>query len=243
MIDLHCHFLPGIDDGPETMAESLLLARMAVEDGITHTVLTPHIHPGRYDNDKVSIDKVFQTYKQKLSDKEINLNVRMASEVRISMEMLQLIAEDKVPFLGELDGYKILLLEFPHSHILSGSEKMVDYLLSRNIRPLIAHPERNKDVLRDLKKIEPFVKMGCLLQLTAGSVAGQFGSAVQQRSEEILRANWAHIIATDAHNPKNRPPVLMMGQRAAADIVGDKQAFDLVDTNPRSIAFPQVVAH
>jgi len=243
MIDLHCHFLPEVDDGPETMAESLLLARMAVADGITHTVVTPHIHPGRYENDKASINQAFQSYKQKLSSEEINLDVTMASEVRISMEMLPLIAEGRIPFLGELDGYKVMLLEFPHSHILPGTDKMIDYLLSRHIRPLIAHPERNKDVLRDLKKIEPFVKMGCLLQLTAGSIIGQFGSAAQQRSEEILKADWAHVIATDAHNCKNRPPVLMAGQKAAADVIGEKLAFDLVDTNPRAIIFPQTVAN
>ena len=235
MIDLHCHFLPGIDDGPELMAESLLLARMAVADGITHTVVTPHIHPGRYDNEKASIEQVYLSYQEQLKKEDIKLHLGMASEVRISMEMIPLITEGRIPFLGELDGYKIILLEFPHSHILPGSDKLVNYLLKQNIRPLIAHPERNKDVIRKLDKIEPFVKMGCLLQLTAGSVAGHFGAAVQQRSEEILKSGWAHVIATDSHDPKNRPPVLMAGQLAAAEHVGEEEAFKLVDTHPRAI--------
>ena len=235
MIDIHCHFLPGIDDGPESMAEAVLLARMAVADGITHTIVTPHIHPGRYDNEKASIEQGFHAYTQKLQEEGIALKVGMASEVRISMEILPLIAEDKIPFVGELDGYKILLLEFPHSHILPGSDKLVDYLLQRNIRPLIAHPERNKDVMRKVEKIEPFVKMGCLLQLTAGSVAGHFGSIAQQRSHQLLEAGWAHVIATDSHDPKNRPPILKAGQQAASEIVGDEEAFKLVDTHPRAI--------
>ncbi|MBQ0789204.1 MAG: hypothetical protein KBT50_01195 [Cycloclasticus sp.] len=235
MIDMHCHFLPGIDDGPELMAESMMLARMAVEDGITHTVVTPHVHPGRYENDKASIKKVFNLFKEQLRIEGINLHVEMAAEVRISMEMLPLIEQDKIPFLGELDGYKILLLEFPHGHILPGSDKLVNYLLQRNIRPLIAHPERNKDVIRQLNKIEPFVRMGCLLQLTAGSIAGHFGLQSQQRSHEILNAGWAHVIATDAHNSEHRPPILKAGLNAATELIGEEAAFKLVDTNPRAI--------
>jgi len=239
MFDIHCHFLPGIDDGPQTMAESLLLAKMAVADGITHTIVTPHIHPGRYENDKASIDKIYRQFKDKLKEEKIALEVGMAAEVRISMEILPLIAEGKIPFIGELDGYKIMLLEFPHSHILPGTDKMVDYLLKRNIRPLIAHPERNKDVIRKFEKIEPFAKMGCLMQLTSGSIAGDFGEAAQERSHQILNAGWATVIATDSHDPKHRPPVLMKGQEAAAQLVGHEEAKNLVDTNPRSIAGSQ----
>ena len=243
MIDLHCHFLSGIDDGPTSMEESLVLARLAVADGITHAVVTPHIHPGRYENDKASIESVFRLFKEQLSIEGIALHVEMGSEARISMELLSLMADNKIPFLGEIGGYKILLLEFPHGHILPGSDKLVDYLLKQKIRPLIAHPERNKDVIRQLSKIEPFIYQGCLLQLTAGSITGQFGENAQQRSHEILKEGWGHVIATDAHNSKNRPPCLKAGYLAAADIVGADAAFKLVDTNPRAIISSNFIEH
>ena len=116
MIDLHCHLLPGIDDGPQTLDESLQLARIAVKNGITHSVVTPHILPGRYDNDSDSIAAVFERFREALRVEQIPLQVAMAAEVRLDPEIIGMIAENRVPFLGEINGYKIILLEFPHGH-------------------------------------------------------------------------------------------------------------------------------
>ncbi len=239
MIDIHCHFLPGIDDGPQSMTESLELARMAVVDGIHTTVVTPHIHPGRYENDREIIESVFGKFKQALIAEKIPLKIGMAAEVRISMEMVEMLENDQIPFLGEYEGKKIILLEFPHSHILPGSEKMVDYLLNRDIRPIIAHPERNKEIIRDLKKLKPFIDRGCFLQVTAGSVAGYFGENAQIRSHEMLKAGWVTVLATDAHDSKYRQPVLQEGLDAAAAVIGFDNARLLVNENPGALVSQQ----
>ncbi|WP_372836061.1 tyrosine-protein phosphatase [Pontibacterium sp.] len=235
MIDLHSHLLPGLDDGARTLSESLQLARIAVADGIEHMTLTPHIHPGRYENDISTIQPIFEAFQQALKDEFIPLTVSMAGEVRLSAEVLMLVAENKVPFLGRWDDKNVMLLEFPHSHIPPGSDKLVRWLLDRNILPMIAHPERNKDIVRDLDMIFPFVEMGCLFQLTAMSVVGRFGMGGRQRALEFLQRGWATVIATDAHNIEYRPPVLSESYIAAQAIIGENAANDLVYGNPRKI--------
>ncbi len=143
----------------------------------------------------------------------------IAGEVRISDELLLQIPQKKVPFLGEWRGKKVLLLELPHSHIPPGSEKLVKWLLNQGIVP-----------------INPFVEMGCLFQLTAMSVSGDFGRQSEQRSLQMLEKGWVTILATDAHNIKHRPPVLSEGFEAAKRIIGEVSARALVVDNPHMIA-------
>ncbi len=235
MIDLHCHLLPGIDDGASTMTEAIELAQVAVINGITHAVVTPHIHPGRYENDTRIISKVFDEFVEQLTAADIPLVLGMAAEVRISIEMVEMIADHRIPFLGELDGYSVILLEFPHHQIIPGAVNLVDILMEQKIRPLIAHPERNKDVIRNLDAIKPLIDAGCLLQITAGSLDGRFGEGPRQRSIEMLERDWAYLLASDAHNIRNRPPELEQGRKVAADIIGEEASWHLVNQRPAEI--------
>ena len=232
MFDLHCHMLPNIDDGPESLDEAVQIARIAVANGITHTVLTPHIHPNRYNNDRVSIHQAYKRFKQTLEYEGISLALTIAAEVRIGLETLHMIQEDLVPWLGYLNGYKLLLLEFPHSHIPIGSNRIIKWLLARKVRPVIAHPERNKHVIRDINKIEPFVHMGCLLQVTAGSLTGNFGPFAKKRALELLKRGWVFLLATDAHNTTVREPDLEPGRAIAETIIGARESWKLVSDNP-----------
>lgn len=235
MIDIHCHMLPGIDDGPEGLDVSLAMARLAVANGITETVVTPHIHVGRYANTRESLGKATREFQQCLQDNAIALRVRMAAEIRIGPELMTMVEAGQVPWLGSLDGYQLVLLELPHSHIPPGTDKLVKWCLQRNIRPVIPHPERNKDVIRDLEKIAPLVKLGCLLQVTAGAVAGGFGWAARKRARQLLKRGWVSFLASDAHNTRHRIPDLEPGRAAAAAIVGEEESWRLVRENPGKI--------
>jgi protein-tyrosine phosphatase len=235
MIDLHSHLLPGIDDGASSMEEALSLARIAVADGLTHMVLTPHVHPGRFDNHAQSIQPVFAAFEAALVDADIKLSVKAAGEVRLSAEVLAMCASNQLPFLGEWDGKRVMLLELPHSHIPPGSDKLVKWLLDRDILPMIAHPERNKGVMSDIAKLAPFLEMGCLFQLTAMSVTGEFGPQAKQMADEMLDKGWVTVMATDAHNCDRRPPILSKAVSAAAELIGDVEAKRLVWGNPAKI--------
>lgn len=232
MIDLHCHILPGIDDGPETMDEALELARMVVARGITHSVVTPHIQPGTWDNDRRIIQKTYEQFREALAQAGIDLKLGMAAEVRVCGEIMPLFMQEQLPFLGEWEGSRVMLLELPHGGIPVGTDKLVQWLIQRDVLPMIAHPERNKAIMRDLDKIEPFVDMGCLFQVTAGSLAGQFGGQAQDRAQAIIEEGWATILASDAHNRQHRPPNLDEGRAAAVRFLGEEVAQELVYDAP-----------
>ncbi len=236
MIDLHNHLLPGIDDGAPDLQTALALARIAVADGITHLVCTPHIHPGRYDNTPATIQSAHVQFVAALEQAGIGLQVATAAEVRFGAELMQGIAQGSIPFLGEWEGRKVLLLEFPHGEIPFAAERMTDWLLQRDILPMIAHPERNKGIMRAPSRLKPFIEQGCLLQVTASSVAGGFGPAAQAIAHDLLQQGLVTILATDAHNVDYRPPILSEGMEHAARLIGEVQAEALVLQTPWLIA-------
>jgi len=238
MIDLHCHLLPGIDDGPKDMDAALLLARQAVDDGITHAIVTPHIHHGRWENSIAGIAQAVAEFRLALKAADIPLTLGAAGEVRIGPEILSMLPANELPFLGSYEGKKVMLLELPHSHIPPGTDKIIAWLLKHNVLPMIAHPERNKDILRKFEKVEPLIELGCLFQLTAGSVCGQFGEGAQHRSEQLLERAVVTVLATDAHHVERRPANLRAGRDAAALIVGQEAAQALVYNTPLAIAAP-----
>lgn len=235
MIDLHCHYLPAIDDGSQSMAESLDLARASVADGITHAVMTPHIHFDRYENSRASVELATSQFQLALEDASIALKVYPAGEVRLTADIIDLLEQDELPFLGGLDGYRILLLEFPYGQIPVGTEKLLQWLLRNRVRPLIAHPERNKVILGNIETIYPFVEMGCMFQITAGSVIGAFGQGAQHTVKEMLEKNWVSVIATDAHNLLHRAPVLTQAKDWLINNGWSEMANELTCTVPARI--------
>jgi len=235
MIDIHCHLLPAIDDGAQTMQQALDLAAHAVAHGITHMVFTPHIQPGTYDNQADSIRKVFELFTEAVQAEGLDLHMAMAAEVRICPEILPMIAAKQIPLLRSAEGKQTLLLEFPHSHILPGSDNMIAWLAKQGIACLIAHPERNKEVMGNIDKLHPFLNMGCKLQVTAASVAGQFGEQPRQVALELLQRGWVSLLASDAHSLHRRPPELEAGRKAAQQVVGLQAANDLVVAGPLAI--------
>jgi len=236
MIDLHCHLLPGIDDGARDLEQALVLARASVADGITHCVATPHIHTGRFPNNLSTITKAFNQLKEALAAEGIPLQLGMSAEIRLSEEILNMVLLKQVPYLGDWEDERVLLLELPHSHIPPGTEQLIRWLRKQKVRPMIAHPERNKDVIRDFNKVSLLVREGCLFQVTAGAVAGHFGEPAQERAIQLLEQDLVTILATDAHHEVRRPPVLNTGRLAAEDIVGEAKAWELVRENPAKIA-------
>lgn len=236
MVDLHCHLLPGIDDGPETLDQALALAEHAIGAGIARSIVTPHILPGRYDNTIVAIRQAAQRFGAQLAERGMQLEIGYAAEIRIGPEILSLAEEGRLPTLGHVDGYDIVLVEFPDSHILPGSDRLVASMLERGLRPLIAHPERNKEVMHSVDKIGPFVRDGCWLQVTAGSMTGTFGPRCREVARQMLERGWVSVLATDAHNMLARMPELEPARRMAEAIVGESASWQLVRDVPARIS-------
>lgn len=232
MIDIHSHVLPGIDDGAVTAEQSLALAHHAMADGITHMVFTPHIQPGVYDNNIATITGAFELLKSVLAEENIDLNIAMAAEVRLCPEIRPMMDRENLPLYCGPSEKKTLLLELPHSHVPPGTEQMLKWLLDQNIGVLIAHPERNKEIIRNYDRVEPFIEMGCKLQVTSGAMSGRFGAPPRLAGEYMLKRGWIHVLASDAHNLRARAPELSDGMNAAAVIAGVKNAHEFVFENP-----------
>lgn len=236
MIDLHSHLLPGIDDGAPDLEAALAMARAAVAAGITHSVLTPHFQPGRFDNEIDDVGARLLAFRAALAEHGIPLAVAVAGEVRAGPEAMAWAEAGALPLLGRLDGQPLVLLEFAHEQLPPGSEKLVAWLVRRGVRPLVAHPERNKAVVRRLDAIAPLVAEGALLQVTADALCGGFGPLPQARAIELLERGWVSVLASDAHNLVRRPPRLEPGRQAAAAIVGEAESWRLVRERPARIA-------
>lgn len=236
MIDMHCHILPGIDDGAKDMAESLSLVQLAVEQGVKRIVATPHIQLGRYDNTLGIIEaKLFQL-RTALSYLNLDVEVSAGAEIRICPEIMLLVQQNQLPFIGSYEGDNVMLMELPHSHVPPGTDKLINWLMKNGVRPMIAHPERNREFQANPKKIEPFIRQGCLFQLTASVLTGDMGDTSLSLAKKWLLNDVFTIIATDSHSVKRRPPRLLGAFQEASRLLGEEKAIDLVSHTPRLIS-------
>lgn len=237
MIDIHTHLIPNIDDGPSSLEDALALCRAAVNDGITHAICTPHILPGRFDNTKTNIIQAYELFKNASQAYGIKLNLGIAAEVRLDPQILPLILEDKIPFLGKLAGSDLhyMLLELPDAQIPVGADVFVHRLLDLNICPVIVHPERNRSVFMNPAKIKPFVDAGCQLQITASSLVGQFGPAVEKAAWDLIDKGYVKAIASDSHNTTGRRPRMTEAKNAIASKYGFDAATNLTEKGPAEL--------
>ncbi|GAA0340034.1 tyrosine protein phosphatase [Bowmanella denitrificans] len=235
MIDLHAHLIPGIDDGASDAQESLALLRLAHQQGVTRIVCTPHWYPGRFDNDRLKILAGLGHLQSLCDAEQINIELRSACEARVCAELLPAVEKAQLLFLGELNGNKVLLLEFPHSHIPPGADRLIRWLMKQSIVPMIAHPERNRDLQANPDLIRPFKQAGCLFQLTAAALVGEMGETAQILGERWLKDGLFDIIASDTHSVKRRPPRMQQAFSHTAQLLGEETAERLMVTTPGAI--------
>jgi protein-tyrosine phosphatase len=235
MIDIHSHILPNIDDGASNITEALTMLKMAVDNGVTTQVLTPHIHQGRFDNTKEGITEKFKQFKEEVDKANISIKLLLGAELRIGPEVMAMINNSQVPWLGEYQAQKTFLLEFPRNDIPFGSDNLVRWVLSKQCLPVIVHPERNTTFLKQPEKLQVFLDLGCPIQVTSSSLTGKFGAEAQKFSEQLRIDGQVSAIASDCHNLKGRKPDLLAGVEHAKTIIGEQQASALVSLIPETL--------
>lgn len=204
MIDLHCHILPGIDDGPRTLEDSLDIARAAVAAGTTTIVATPHVSWDWPENTSASIAQKVAEVNAALLDARLDLEVRPGGEVALTRALD--LTDKELEALG-LGGGRWLLLECPLSPVAAGVEAAVNALRARGHRNiLLAHPERVPAFQRDPEMLARLVADGVLTSVTAGAFTGRFGKDVQRFARRLLADGLVHDVASDAHSTVRRPP-------------------------------------
>ena len=231
MIDLHCHILPGIDDGAETMEESLEMCRIAASDGIRTIFATPHVKEAVYENDEKSVMPVFMKLKKAVEDEGIGLSVELAAEIHISSTLIHFLHHNRAFLIGG----RYFLLELPPETVPSNMEELIFDAQIKGFYPIIAHPERNSILQKNTRLIARWIDRGALVQATAMSVTGEFGKAPKKAVSEIIEKGLCHILATDAHSPKWRPPILSHARDVLTEMVGKQEADRMVSGRPMEI--------
>ncbi|MCQ8888000.1 capsule biosynthesis protein CapC [Pseudoalteromonas carrageenovora] len=235
MFDIHTHILPALDDGAKDIKESLALLKIAQNDGITHMVATPHIHIGRFDNSTTHLYNDIEILKAQALVNSITINLAVAAEVRLDIELMTLVLSNKLPFIGKIDSFNCILLELPHSHVPQGYDKFINWLAKQNIKVIIPHPERNRDIQANPFYIERLNQLGCEFQLTASSLEGEWGDSAKAISFDMLKKNLVNYVASDAHSVKRRPPILSKAKKIVSELVGESKAHELFYINPKRL--------
>ena len=232
MLDLHCHMLPAIDDGATDLAMALEMARMSVADGVHTVACTPHIYPGLYENTADGIRAAIASLQAELDREGIALKLVIGADVHLDPSLHDGIAAGRVP---TLNGSRYLLLEPPHHVAPPRFEDSLFMLMAKGVVPVITHPERLTWVETHYDVFERLAQRGVWMQVTAGALTGRFGRRVKYWGERFLGDGITHILATDAHHPRRRPPLLAEAREAAAKLVGEAEAGHLVGTRPQGI--------
>lgn len=240
MIDLHAHILPGIDDGPEEIEESIKMCRLAYKDGIRIIVATPHLHPGLYHPSKeiilskvAELNQVLENYDFPKVGRNLDLKILPGADINLSFFFHHNFSAEEIIFIN--DNNKYLLLELPDYFLYEPVKKFIASFRDRGFIPIISHPERNAFLQKNIPILAEFIKLGALSQITALSINGYFGKAAKEAAGTFLQYNLAHLLASDAHSSRTRPPLLTKALAQVCKIVGEERARRMVYDLPLAV--------
>lgn len=233
MTDLHAHILPGLDDGAADMDEALAMCRIAATDGITSIVATPHTGNGVYTNTRQTVLAAVDALNGRIREEGIGVTIFPGADVHVDHDIAGMLASGEAMTVN--DNGRYMMVELPHQTIPPNFDDWIFAVRLKGITPIITHPERNLAIERNIKELARWVELGVLVQITAMSVTGRFGASVGKAAHDMLERNLVHVIASDAHSVKRRPPILSEARDEAARLLGDVRADQLVRAYPAMI--------
>jgi protein-tyrosine phosphatase len=237
MVDIHSHVLWGMDDGSPTIEVSLEMLRMAAETGTTDIVATPHSN-GEFTYRPELIDEQIRELNEKTGAKP---KVHRGCDLHLSYD--NIVGALEAPAKFSINGNRYLLVECSDLHIAGTMDRVLDQLLGVDLVPIVTHPERNPILQKEMSKLEKWVELGCLVQVTALSVLGGFGKKAGAAAHKLLSDGMVHVIASDAHDPVHRHPKLDEAFRAIGEQYGEGVANLLFEENPGKIIRGQFVSN
>ena len=237
MIDLHTHFLPDWDDGPEDWDETQKMVEMAAADGLVAVCLTPHVFRfSRYQDSLQVLEDRFSQFYDRFGSYD-RIKFFRGAEVFIHPDLIQEIESRSL----SVNQSEYVFVEFPSDQVPAGTRELFYRMMLAGYTPIISHPERNELLGRQPEILYDLVNRGCLAQLTAGSLTGNFGPEVQKRAELFLRHHLVQLLASDAHDAKKRRPVLSRGLEVGSRLVGHELAEAMVREVPEAILNDQMI--
>lgn len=232
MIDLHCHLLPGIDDGAPDIEASVAMAKLAHADGIEITCCTPHIYPGLYENTGPDIRRRVANLQAVLQAQQIPLQLMVGADAHLVPEFLGGIRSGHIPTIA---GSRYVLLEPPHTVRPPRFQESVFAVIGAGYTPIITHPERLTWVEGHYTEFVDLARSGAWLQITGGALLGSFGPRAERYARRFVDEGWCDVLASDGHSPARRRPLLGEARVAAAKLVGVEEARRMVLDRPRAV--------
>ena len=226
MVDLHCHILPGIDDGPATMEESEAMAESAIADEITHVVATPHSNSTH----SFHFARVRQLRDELQAKIGKRLKIATGCDFHLNPENLESLRKDARQYC--INQLHFLLVEFNEFSIPGSMDQTLHQIQLAGVQPVITHPERNAILRSRPERLKKWVRQGCFAQVTGGALSGGFGTGAQQDALRWIGQGLIHFVASDAHNTRARPLRLQAAHKVVHDQFGEEKARALFQDNP-----------
>ena len=231
-VDVHCHILPGIDDGARDVGVAIEMARQAVADGTRAIVCTPHVNPGVYDHDVDFITRQVVKLQQVFDELQIDLQLTPGGDVHIVADLCARLSDGRAPRIGSS---RYFLLELPRDLVPPRIDREISRILAAGYVPILTHPERLAWVPDRIPLLNSLHEEGCLFQITAGSLVGRFGERARALSLDFLKRGQIDIIASDAHDTVHRKPVLSIARDFVASMLNMDAANQMVLHIPQAI--------
>jgi protein-tyrosine phosphatase len=232
-IDIHSHILPGLDDGARDMEESVRMARLAVRDGTRLLVCTPHWVPGLYNVDRSRVLAEVANLNDRLRREGILLKVCAGQEIRLDVSIPSRLAERGLLTINDTGRY--VLIELPTGPVTPYLDRFLFALQGRGVRPVLSHAERVDFLREDIQRLYRWIVSGVLIQITAGSLLGQFGPRVRDYCTWLLKHRMVHLVASDAHDLERRPPGLSKARDLVEALGGSDMAVELFERIPNAV--------
>ena len=232
MIDIHTHILPGVDDGAKDLDEAMDMCRACADDGVRVIAVTPHDLNGVYSNDRDSVLRHAAALKEEVSRHGIPVEIVPGADVSMSPGLLEKLDNGSIMTLNNTGKY--ILLEPPPFFMVDAFKRQIFEIRRRDIIPIITHPERNETLMTHQGSLYDAVIGGALIQVTAASLTGEFGTQVRKRAIDLLTRNMVHFIASDSHHTNSRKPGLSRAKAEAAVHVGQAEASYMVIERPEA---------
>lgn len=233
IIDLHCHILPGLDDGIELLEDAIEACNIAQKEGIEGIVATPHMREGFFDVSPAEARESLSTLQKQIAQREIEIELFLGAEVHIASHLPEKVKDGSVLTLN--DTKKYLLLELSYQQYPIEFENVLFSLKVSGITPILAHPERVRYFKDDMERVARAVQLGALTQVTSSSILGHFGEDIRRYSIELAERGLMHIIASDSHDIHYRPPAILKACDEMVKIVGEKEATAMIKDRPSAV--------
>jgi protein-tyrosine phosphatase len=233
MIDIHHHLLPGIDDGSKSLEQSVAMVQMAMEDGITHIVATPHAND-QYPYDRAHNEILLQQIREALpAETAAKMTLGLGCDFHLNWDNIE---DARVnPHRYTINGTNYLLIELPDHGIPNSTDEVLYKLRVAGMMPILTHPERNATLQRTPGRLYEWIDSGLLVQVTTGSLTGHFGATAETMAWGLMKKKLVHFLATDAHNLERRPPHMSAAHDMVMERMGSATAKRLCVTNPLAV--------